>query len=391
MSVINQMLRDLDQREALAMAGPLPGDVRPMPADKAQLPWRMAAVAAVVVGILVGAAALWVPTENSATQPHVASITPIAQAAQVPVQRPMILASAAAPDSLPTPDSAPPATAGAIVLAANAEAVAEPVARVRPAGRLAGRPAAIDGTFDTRLRMDPSIDMARPVEVQEVWGAAPTQPQSMAMVPPRATDRQPSSIEKHDRTSSAQEVAESDYQRAVALVNQGRAPEAMDGLREALQADAAHANARALLANILIEQKKLDEARAILAQGLALKPAQPVLALRLARIQVEQGDLAGAADTLQGASQAASRLPEYRGFHAALLQRLSRHKAAIGEFQAALALAPQSGVWWMGLGLSLESDLRPAEAREAFQNARATRSLSAELDRFVEHKLQPRP
>jgi MSHA biogenesis protein MshN len=42
----------------------------------------------------------------------------------------------------------------------------------------------------------------------------------------------------------------------------------------------------------------------------------------------------------------------------------------------------------MGLGISLEAEGRPAEAREAFQRARATGALSVELDRFVEQKLR---
>ena len=42
----------------------------------------------------------------------------------------------------------------------------------------------------------------------------------------------------------------------------------------------------------------------------------------------------------------------------------------------------------MGLGIALEGDGRPAEARDAFQRARATGALSAELDRFVEQRLR---
>jgi len=37
------------------------------------------------------------------------------------------------------------------------------------------------------------------------------------------------------------------------------------------------------------------------------------------------------------------------------------------------------GVWWMGLGISLEADGRPADARDAFQRAGATRALSRNL------------
>jgi MSHA biogenesis protein MshN len=42
----------------------------------------------------------------------------------------------------------------------------------------------------------------------------------------------------------------------------------------------------------------------------------------------------------------------------------------------------------MGLGMALQADKRNAEALEAFQRARASGALSAELQVFVERRLQ---
>jgi MSHA biogenesis protein MshN len=42
----------------------------------------------------------------------------------------------------------------------------------------------------------------------------------------------------------------------------------------------------------------------------------------------------------------------------------------------------------MGLGMSLQAEKRNAEALEAFQRARASGTLSAELLAFVERRLQ---
>ena len=55
------------------------------------------------------------------------------------------------------------------------------------------------------------------------------------------------------------------------------------------------------------------------------------------------------------------------------------------------SLVPQAGVWWMGLGISLEADGRGAEARDALQRAKATGTLSPELAAFVEQKLRQLP
>lgn len=362
MSVINQMLRDLDKRGAAARDGPIAGDVRPMPREKERLPWRKVAVAMMVIGFLAAGTVLWVGVGDSgASAPRLA--TQSATSAVGPV-----LAT-----SLEPPMDAAPSVRRVALGSTEME----------------GEPPAIEEQLAARLKMASTMDVPPGMSARDAPRTAMARPAQKAMVPDQGSELEPPFIEKRIRNPGAQERSDTEYQGGVALLNQGRPQEALESLREALRIDGANASARVLMANLFIEDKKLDEARALLAEGLAQKPAQPSLALRLARIQVELGDLAGAADTLRNAAPAAANLAEYRGYNAALLQRLARHKDAIREFEAALSLAPGSGVWWMGLGLSLDSDQRPAEARQAFERARATGSLSTELDRFVEHRLRP--
>ena len=213
---------------------------------------------------------------------------------------------------------------------------------------------------------------------------------SLDKVPPaetRAADDD-ARIEKKVRMSTPRERAENEYRRALGLVNQGRTQEGMAVLRGALSEDAAHAGARLALFSLLVEQQRFEDAQAILEETLARDPAQPQMASRLARLKLTRGDARGAEETLSRAAPAAADNPEYRALHAAVLQRLTFHKQAVAEYQAALRLVPQAGVWWMGLGISLEADGRPAEARDAFQRARATGALTPELTEFVEQRLK---
>jgi MSHA biogenesis protein MshN len=145
------------------------------------------------------------------------------------------------------------------------------------------------------------------------------------------------------------------------------------------------------LFGLLVEQQRYEEAQTLLEVTLARDPAQPQMASRLARLKLERGDARGAEETLARAAAAATDNAEYRALHAAVLQRLTLHKRAVAEYQAALQLAPQAGVWWMGLGISLEADGRLPEAKEAFQRARATGALSPELAAFVDQKLKRLP
>jgi MSHA biogenesis protein MshN len=79
---------------------------------------------------------------------------------------------------------------------------------------------------------------------------------------------------------------------------------------------------------------------------------------------------------------------DYVAFFAALLQRQGRHEEAIEQFQAALRVKPATGVWWLGLGISLQAANRAAEAQDAFRRARATNNLSPELAAFADQRLK---
>jgi MSHA biogenesis protein MshN len=129
------------------------------------------------------------------------------------------------------------------------------------------------------------------------------------------------------------------------------------------------------------------EAEQVLEEGVRLNPGNPRLALALARIQVDRGGWDAALATLRGAEAGAAADADFQGFLGSVLQRLSRHGEAIPHYLAAVRLAPESGLWYLGLGISLEAEGRAADAWESFQRAKATRTLNPELLAFVDQRL----
>lgn len=358
MSLINQMLQDLDARRAAnGTASGLPNDVRPLPAAPRSRGPLLFGVGVVLV-LLV--ALVW---------PRIVGQLPDA---------PLL----AAPPSL-----APPADA--VAEAAKAP-VAEPALSASPARQTIL--AEVEGV-DASLRL--ANFLHSPPERKPAAKASLPAPTAVpAALPPAAPvtaaakEAAPSSIEKSAPTGTLRERADADYRKAVAALNQGRLPEAVEGLRGALRQDGLHAAARQLLFKLLVEDKRFDEAGELLQQGLQAQPAQIAWAMSLARLQVDRGDLPAAWQTLQRSLPAAAESADYQGFAAHVLQRLGRGGDAVGHYQAATRLAPGEGRWWLGLGLALDAAEQPAEARDAFLRARASGTLNADLVAIVDQKLR---
>ena len=185
-----------------------------------------------------------------------------------------------------------------------------------------------------------------------------------------------------------QQTAENDYREAANFLNQGRLAEAQEGFRHALQNNPAHAGARQGLFGLLLDAKKNAEAEQVLKDGLKINLNQPPFAIALSSLQFERGDIGEAIETLQRTAPAAQSSPDYIARLAGMLQRQSRHREAVEQYQAALRLAPQSGVWQMGMGISLQALGRNAEAQDAFRRAKSSNTLSAELQGFVDQRLR---
>ena len=187
---------------------------------------------------------------------------------------------------------------------------------------------------------------------------------------------------------NAQQRNENEFRRGNELLGQGRAPQALEAFAQVLAWDPMHDAARQALVAALLGGKNSAEAERLLIERQSMSPRNAGFALILARLQAERGDNNMALDTLRSGLSAAGSNPSYQATMAALLARLGQHAQAVTYYQAALRLAPQSGVWWMGLGLSLQAVGSLSEAQEALRRARASDNLSPELAVFVDQRLR---
>jgi len=195
-------------------------------------------------------------------------------------------------------------------------------------------------------------------------------------------------IQKEVRQPTPRDLAENEYRKGVASLHQGRLAESQEGFQAALNLYPGHLGARQALVGLLLESRKPGEAERVLQEGLALAPTQSGFTMTLARLQLDRGDVATAAATLRKGLEHAQGNADYAAFLAALLQRQGRHEEAIEQFQAALRARPAAGVWWLGLGISLQAVNRAADAQDAYRRARAANNLSPELAAFADQRLR---
>jgi len=221
----------------------------------------------------------------------------------------------------------------------------------------------------------------------------PTGPEAKSVEEPKKRADKPVAGVKKPEASLAevkritpQQRTEYLYQQAISLMQQGRMAEAHGSLEELLKIAPEHAAARQVLVGILVEKKQYAEAEQLLRDGLGAGANQPEFVMTLARIQVERGDVRGALETLQMNLAGAKDHAAYQAFLAALLQRQGLHKQAIEHYQAALRLAPTASAL-VGVGISLQAENRLTDALEAFNRAKNRGGLSPELQGFVEQRL----
>jgi len=428
MSLINKMLQDLDAR-GTPPGESFPSHIKPV-AREAQGPNRRV-IAAAVAGALACAAVAWFAWgqfhgARPAQAPAVLAPAPVTTS---PVQAPAgqgmtskitMLPKDAAPEAAPAaaaaaaaaPVAAPP-SAPARAAEPVAEPVAEPEVQPKPARKhaakadkeeaapksaaaranaeAAGKPvraAADPAPYQSVAPVEPDSSEARAVRralAQELEARQGRRPAAAATAP-KGKARPADGRAAPGRVQSVSQRAESEYRRALASMQDGRMIETIAALENALRIDPGHEAARQTLVGLLIEAKRPDEAIRQLQLGLTQDPRQPALAMLLARLQIERGG--SGIDTLTRTLPYAGANPDYHAFLAGALQRQQRHREAAAEYAAALRAAPTNGIWWMGMGISLQAEKRNGEALDAFQKALGSGVLSQELQAFVERQVR---
>lgn len=346
MSVINQMLRELDARGAASSDLPAAstGTVSANPRPAGQILGGLGLLAA-------GAAAIYwmLPAAPTAVEAPAATVIARQETAAMPVA------------------VAPTQVAPAIQNAQQAVVAAPPA---EP---------------DIAALVQPQAMMP----VREAVQAQAERPLSAAPKPliPVQDDRivaqlGPSVVKKMTELSPEAE-AQQYYDDAQALRRAGKFDAATGKYRQALERNPGMTNARVQLARQLQQSGQADAALSLLKTGFEQR-ADDGLAIAAGRLLADMGQRDAALDWL-ARGQAGLR-PADHALMGALLSQAQHHEEASRAYQRALAADPNQGGWLLGLGLALEAQGRIEEARTAYRSALERGQFTPEVTRFLRER-----
>lgn len=369
MSLVNQMLKDLEQRRAELPSSDRLRGLRSAPdsTDAASgNRWQLLLIVTALVGS--GSAVGWWIAGNNApiNMPPIAQIiptTPIVaelptdisatvKVAATDIQAVPVIATVASPLVTPAP----------IPILEIATVAALEVATPLPASK-------------------PETAVIKPV-------LKPASITTTAMTTTRSKQAQTDNsavMHKTLRTLSPQEQAAQHFSAAQQALAANELMQAESALRAALAADPAHSESSETLATLLIQQGQRGAATKVLSAALTQTPMQPRLAMLQARLLADAGRDTEAVSILQTAQ--ATGDADYQALLGALQQRLGNDTQAADAYRLALTSAPQRGIWWLGLGISLERNQQSAQALTAYRNALRDTALESQVSDYVRARI----
>jgi MSHA biogenesis protein MshN len=354
MSVINQMLRELDARGGVA-------------SDATEVPMRAPVIKSesgklVAVGLLLAMAAgigYWVVTGKSDQSfPPPAPVEP-SQARQ-----------GAAPVSHVGKPSVEHSVSPPAIPASRVEVVQPPEKQSLPAIHLI--------QIDKSLSVDPSSPPVKAEQAIQPAAVVPVQAQA------EPADIQKSTVIKKMAELSPEEEAQQFYEEAQSLRRAGKSEAAAEKYRQALARAPGLRPARLQLASLLQGRGQVGEGLQVLRAGYERQP-NDVLAIATGRMLADQGQRDEALGWLVRGG--AGLRPADFALMGALLSQLQRFDEAVKAYQHALAADPDQGGWLLGLGLALESLGRMDEARAAYRKALEHGEFKPEVIEFLQKKI----
>ena len=400
MSVINQMLNDLQQREQQKQQGQAePGAAlaASVVAAKASPGYRHL-VLAVLVTLLCCATAFFIwqlSTENRALKQTLATESPAGKQEL----------SGAGPAAGKQTLAGQVQTEGNVFLAAK-EASADKNSSVKETSLTAAAPLAdkktavakealaAEASFGGQPLREPQVTKAEPAKAKplaEKTALAESKPLASSELtgesaPQPKTEEEAPRLTISRKKISAEELVVQKWAQAEQAINNQQLPQAEALLEDILLLKPEHEQGRKQLAALWFGREAYQAAINVLAQGIAIAPDNLEFRLMQAKIYSARGLNEKAYQVLQGA--AGNDNPDYLAARANAAQQTGRYQQASELYRQLTRLQPGLSRWWLGLGVAYDSNSQFDLAVSAYRDALQAGNLSMSSSQFARQRLQ---
>jgi Flp pilus assembly protein TadD len=354
MSLINQMLRDLEQRnqQTPSVNQTQPLDIQ-MPRvetrpDKHYGWW--------LTGLLPIAVAGWFFWQSSqSNQPAIASSQPI----------------------VTTPSIKPAEPQQTQVIASAPEATVQPQSVAIEVASPAEQPAV-------------QTDIPKPeAQTNSQTQQAETAKPELAAIEPAKVENKPLSISPQ-KTAKSKSITRP-QQQADKIFRQTHAQMSrlmrQENLKEVLQLDPRHLAARQQLLQILIQEHSNLELKQFLDESLAWFPDNLGFITTLAHYHVQHKNFADAVATLERVDNFRINDPHYLALLAASYQQQHQFTQALPVYQKLTQIQPEKAENWLGLGICADKLQQNSSALDAYQQALNKNTLNSAVVDYINQRL----
>ncbi|MGY3941916.1 tetratricopeptide repeat protein [Aeromonas tecta] len=249
-------------------------------------------------------------------------------------------------------------------------------------------PAAAEQGDDAQAFEDMQADEVTPSDEElqpdlQAELAAEQAAEQAAAAPPR----KPGVLKIETVDLSEPELAALAERKATTAMAKGQMREAQDHYYQVLAHDPHNQGAREQLAGLLYGEGRLTEAGQVLEEGLRLEPQQADFRLLLARVAISAGDKPKALNWLSGYQPELAANLDYYATWAGLTQELGQHTQASDLYVKLLRQQPDQGLWWLGLGVAEDGQGHSQRALDAYRNAQLHGNLGAASTSWLEQRI----
>jgi len=204
----------------------------------------------------------------------------------------------------------------------------------------------------------------------------------------------PSTIEKSTtskmsvsrRQLTSTELVEQKLARAEKSVNINEIAKAEQLFEEILIINPDHKEARKKLAALWFGRKSYQQAVNLLSQGIVLDKQDSELRLMKTRIHLKQGQQEAAYNTLK--PLASFEQEEYQVLLANIAQKIEQYPSAISAYKVLIKMQPYSGRWHLGLAIVYDKNSQFTLAVNEYALALTKADLSVSSAKFVQQRMQ---